>query len=109
MTNYSLVLISTIGIAIAQPFLLNAWTKVPAQWFSVEERATAVGIVIFANLVGVALGMVLTPALMASMTIPAIQLLYGGIAAVSAVIIRDTGTGKTGHTALPGWARGDGR
>ena len=28
--NYSLVCWSTIGIAIAQPFLLNAWTKVPA-------------------------------------------------------------------------------
>jgi MFS family permease len=41
-TNYTLVLLSTIGIAIAQPFLLNAWTKVPAQWFSIEERATAV-------------------------------------------------------------------
>jgi MFS family permease len=84
--NYSLVLISTIGIAVAQPFLLNAWTKVPAQWFSVEERATAVGIVIFANLLGVALGMVLTPVLMGSLTIPSIQLLYGVIAAVSAVL-----------------------
>ena len=41
--NYTLVLISTIGLAVAQPFLLNAWTKVPAQWFSIEERATAVG------------------------------------------------------------------
>ena len=28
--NYALVLLSTVGIAIAQPFLLNAWPKVPA-------------------------------------------------------------------------------
>ncbi len=35
--NYTLVLLSTIGIAIAQPFLLNAWTKVPANWFSIER------------------------------------------------------------------------
>ncbi|MGB8252936.1 MAG: MFS transporter [Anaerolineaceae bacterium] len=84
--NYTLVLISTIGIAVAQPFLLNAWTKVPAQWFSVEERATAVGIITFANLVGTGLGMVLTPALMSSMPIPNIQLLYGVIAAISAVL-----------------------
>ncbi len=41
--NYSLVLWSTVGIAAAQPFLLNAWTKVPANWFAIEERATAVG------------------------------------------------------------------
>src|SRR5215210_4858440 len=31
--NYTLVLASTIALAIAQPFLLNAWTKVPANWF----------------------------------------------------------------------------
>jgi sugar phosphate permease len=59
--NYSLVLLSTIGIAIAQPFLLNAWTKVPARWFSLDERATAVGLVTLSNLVGTGLGMILTP------------------------------------------------
>src|SRR5512145_167428 len=82
--NYTLVLWSTIGIAIAQPFLLNAWTKVPAQWFSINERATSVGLVTLASLVGTALGMVLTPLLTGSMTIPNVQLLYGGIAAFSA-------------------------
>jgi MFS family permease len=84
--NYTLVLWSTIGIAVAQPFLLNAWTKVPANWFGVEERATAVGLVTLANLVGTALGMVLTPILLESMPIPTIQLLYGGLAALSAVL-----------------------
>src|SRR5690349_19161481 len=34
--NYPLVLIGTIAIAIAQPFLLNAWTKLPANWFAVH-------------------------------------------------------------------------
>ena len=85
-TNYALVMISTIGVAIAQPFLLNAWTKVPAQWFSIEERATAVGLVTLANLVGTALGMVLTPILIERMPIPSVQLLYGGFAAFSAVL-----------------------
>ncbi|MBI5567180.1 MAG: MFS transporter [Chloroflexi bacterium] len=84
--DYTLVLISTIGLAIAQPFLLNAWTKVPAQWFSIEERATAVGLVTLANLVGTALGMVLTPMLIETMSIPSVQLIYGGLAAVSAVL-----------------------
>ena len=36
--NYTLVLIGSIGIAIGQPFLMNAWTKVPANWFSIDER-----------------------------------------------------------------------
>ncbi len=85
-TSYSLVLWSTIGIAAAQPFLLNAWTKVPANWFAIEERATAVGLVTLANLVGTALGMVLTPLLTATISIPTVQLIYGGIAAFSSVL-----------------------
>ena len=84
--NYSLVLWSTIGIAAAQPFLLNAWTKVPANWFAVEERATAVGLVTLANLLGVALGMVLTPMFVESLSIPTLQLIYGGFAAFSAIL-----------------------
>lgn len=84
--SYSLVLWSTVGIAAAQPFLLNAWTKVPANWFSIEERATAVGLVTLANLVGTALGMVLTPILTETMSIPNVQLIYGGLAAFSAVL-----------------------
>lgn len=85
-TNYTLVLLSTIGIAAAQPFLLNAWTKVPANWFAIEERATAVGIVTLGNLIGTALGLVLTPILFETMSIPTIQLIYGGVAAFSAVL-----------------------
>jgi MFS family permease len=84
--NYPVVLWSTVGIAIAQPFLLNAWTKVPANWFSIDERATAVGLVTLSSLVGTALGMVLTPILTSDMPIPTVQLIYGGITAFSAVL-----------------------
>ncbi|HOU14816.1 MAG TPA: MFS transporter [Anaerolineae bacterium] len=84
--NYALALWSTIGIAVAQPFLLNAWTKMPANWFAIEERATVVGLVTLANLIGTALGMVLTPILVEQMDIPAVQLIYGGLAAFSAVL-----------------------
>jgi MFS family permease len=84
--NYALVLASTIGIAIGQPFLMNSWTKVPAQWFSINERATAVGLVTLANLVGTALGMLLTPILSEQFSIPTVQLIFGGVAAIGAVL-----------------------
>jgi len=84
--NYTMVLWSTIGIAVAQPFLLNAWTKVPANWFAIEERATAVGLVTLANLVGTALGMLLTPILIESLTIPNVQLIFGVITAFSSLL-----------------------
>ncbi|UCG23931.1 MAG: MFS transporter, partial [Chloroflexota bacterium] len=83
--SYALVLISSIGIAIAQPFLLNAWTTVPAKWFSIESRATAVGLVTLANLVGTGVGLALTPVLIESMPIATVQLIYGALAAISAV------------------------
>jgi MFS family permease len=82
--SYPLVLLATIGIAVAQPLLLNAWTKVAANWFATEERATAVGLTTVANLVGTAIGMVLPPLLIDSMSLSSIQLGYGVLAAVSA-------------------------
>jgi MFS family permease len=85
-TGYSLVLLSTIGIAVAQPFLLNAWTTVPAKWFPAESRATAVGLVTLANLIGTALGMVLTPVLIETMSISTVQLIYGSLAALSSIL-----------------------
>jgi len=84
--NYGFVLASTIGIAIAQPFMLNSWTKMPALWFGHKERATVVGLVTLASLVGTALGMVLTPELVKTMTIDQVQLLYGVIAAFSTML-----------------------
>jgi MFS family permease len=83
--NYNLVLVATIGIAIGQPFLMNSWTKVPANWFSIDERATAVGLVTLANLVGTALGMLLTPILTERLPIPTVQLIFGGVAALAAL------------------------
>jgi cyanate permease len=65
---------------------MNAWTKVPANWFSVDERATAVGLITLANLVGTALGMVLTPILTEQLPIPTVQLIYGGVSAFFALL-----------------------
>lgn len=84
--NYPLVLGSTIGIAVAQPFLLNAWTTVPAKWFPVGNRATMVGLVTLSSLVGTVLGMVLTPLLTESLSIAQVQLIYGGVAAFSSLL-----------------------
>ena len=85
-SNYSIVLWSTVGIAIAQPFLLNAWTTVPAKWFAVKERATMVGLITLSSLVGTGIGMVVTPILVENnMPISTIQLIYGGITALSSL------------------------
>ncbi len=82
--DYTLALLATMGIAAAQPFLLNSWTTMGSHWFPVRQRATAVGLITLANLVGTGIGMVLTPVLIESMPIDRVQLLYGVFAAVAA-------------------------
>lgn len=85
--NYTLVLISTIGIAISQPFLMNSWTTVPARWFEKEFRATAVGLVTLSGLLGVAVSMILTPVLLEALgNLATLQMVYGIVAAVSTVL-----------------------
>ncbi len=101
--SYPLVLAASIGIAAAQPLLLNAWTTVPARWFPREERATAVGLVTFANLVGTGIGFALTPALIEIRPIPTVQLAYGAVVTASAVLFlalaREAPAGSAGPEA----------
>jgi MFS family permease len=60
-SSYSLVLVSQIGIAVGQPFILNAITKLAARWFPMGERATASGLGTLAMYFGILLGLLLTP------------------------------------------------
>ena len=84
--DYNWVLVATLGVAIAQPFLLNAISTVAAKWFPIEERATAAGLVIVASFIGVALGQELSPGLMTASGIPAMLMVYGVVTALSALI-----------------------
>jgi MFS family permease len=84
-SNYTLVLLCTVGIAVAQPFLLNSWTKMPANWFAPGERATAVGLTTLASMLGVGAGLALSPILIGFMSIGRMELIYGVVAAVGAV------------------------
>lgn len=85
-SSFALAFAATIGMAAAQPFLLNTWTKISALWFPSGERATAVGLLTLSNLVGTAIGTVLTPVLAAAMPIPRVQLYYGVAAAAAALV-----------------------
>ena len=83
--NYSLVLISQIGIAIGQPFILNAVTKVAARWFPLQERATATGLGSLAMYLGIVLGLALTPYLVIRSSIDNVLLIYGIVSVIAAI------------------------
>jgi len=84
--NYTIVLIAQIGIAIGQPFILNAVTTVAARWFPVRERATAAGLGSLAMYLGILVALVLTPYLTIQSQIPGMLLIYG-IASMIAVVV----------------------
>jgi MFS family permease len=84
--SYALTVAGTVGIALAQPLFLNAWTKVAAHWFAEGERATAVGLVTLANLLGIAAGMLASPALATALSIGATQYVYAAAAVLSALV-----------------------
>jgi MFS family permease len=85
-THYSWVLFSTLGLAVAQPFLMNAISTVAAKWFPIQERATASGLVMVAMFIGIAIGQVTSPLLMLAYSIPTMMLIFGIATAVSAVL-----------------------
>lgn len=84
--NYTFVLLAQIGIAIGQPFILNAITSVSARWFPINERATAAGLGSLAMYIGIALGLVLTPYLTIQSTIGGMLIIYGIISMVAVVV-----------------------
>lgn len=75
--DYNWLLISQVGIAIGQPFLLNAITKVAARWFPIGERATASGLGTLAMYIGILGGMMLTPYLVLRSGISNMLYTYG--------------------------------
>jgi MFS family permease len=84
--DFTWVIISQVGIAIGQPFLLNAMTTVAARWFPMRERATASGLGSLSMYFGIILGMSLTPFLVVHSGIKEMLLSYGIVSAIAAAV-----------------------
>lgn len=85
-TNYMMAIVGSIGISIGQPFLLNAFTKFAAVWFPPKQRATITGVIFLALFLGIGLGEVLGPGLVATYGFDGMQLIYGIASAISALL-----------------------
>ncbi|NQU28381.1 MAG: MFS transporter [Candidatus Marinimicrobia bacterium] len=90
--SYTMVVIAQVGLAIAQPFIINAATKVAGVWFPIRERATAVGIATLAQFLGIVLVMILTPSMVVetadgSFTIYSMLMTYGIITVIGAGLL----------------------
>jgi len=85
-SSYTLVLISQIGIAIGQPFILNAVTTVAARWFPIQERATASGLGSLSMYLGIIVGLALTPYLAIQWGIGSLLVIYGIVSVIAGVV-----------------------
>jgi MFS family permease len=85
-SSYPLVLVAQIGIAVGQPFILNAVTTVAARWFPVRERATASGLGSLAMYLGIFLGLGLTPFLTIHFQISGMLVAYGIVSVAAALV-----------------------
>ena len=92
-SNLQMVLVSQFALAAGQPFVLNAITKVAATWFPARERATANGLPVLAQFVGIIIAFLLSPLLLkqtvvggaASYNIGHIVVFYGYASLIGAI------------------------
>ena len=90
--SYLMVMVCQTGLAVAQPFIINAVTKVAGRWFPLQERATAVGIATLFQFIGIIIAMIATPMMIApgsdgSYQIQWMLLVYGVASFVCAVVL----------------------
>jgi len=59
--SFTAQIIFQMGLAVSQPFILNALTALTARWFPLEERGTAAGLGTLAQFLGIIIVMMVTP------------------------------------------------
>eukprot|EP00735_Rhodelphis_limneticus_P012634 TRINITY_DN5950_c0_g1::TRINITY_DN5950_c0_g1_i1::g.9952::m.9952 TRINITY_DN5950_c0_g1::TRINITY_DN5950_c0_g1_i1::g.9952 ORF type:complete len:434 (+),score=78.02,sp/Q28FF3/MFS7A_XENTR/38.46/4e-92,MFS_1/PF07690.11/3.6e-31,MFS_1/PF07690.11/1.9e+03,MFS_2/PF13347.1/4.3e-07,MFS_2/PF13347.1/4.6e+02,Nodulin-like/PF06813.8/0.00011,Nodulin-like/PF06813.8/3.9,OATP/PF03137.15/19,OATP/PF03137.15/0.0023,SPC25/PF06703.6/0.063,NADH_oxidored/PF08040.6/15,NADH_oxidored/PF08040.6/30 TRINITY_DN5950_c0_g1_i1:108-1409( len=85
-TELGVLFLGQILAACAQPFILNAPTKLAAVWFGETERATANTIASISNPVGIAVASVLSPMIVHDPDeIPTMHLIYAVVGTVGGI------------------------
>jgi len=99
--SFTAVVTAQVGLAIAQPFILNAVTAVSVRWFPLRERGMAAGFSALAQYLGIVIAMLVTPMMVGSdpaepgygTGFESMLLIYGwltfGVAVVTLVLLRE--------------------
>jgi MFS family permease len=75
--SYTMLLVSQIGIAAGQPFVLNGVTKLVVNWFPPREEATAVGLGSLSMFAGMMISLGATPLLVQSLGFETMEIKTG--------------------------------
>lgn len=106
--SFAVLLVAQIGIAVAQPFIMNAITKLVADWFEPERGAIANGVGTIGMFLGMAVAMGATPLLTDAYGLRAAMCVFAGVAVVAALVFlragreRGAGAASSRITAFEG-------
>jgi predicted MFS family arabinose efflux permease len=84
--SYMILLISQLGIAVGQPFIINGITKLAITWFPKKEEATAIGLGSLAMFIGMIVGLGLTPVIVESLGFELMLIIYGVLGALGILL-----------------------
>lgn len=77
--NYTMVLLSSVLIAFAQPLIGNAATRVSAVWFPVATRGVITSVIFLSQFIGMLLALAITPFVVTRYEIKGMMMIYGVI------------------------------
>jgi len=80
--SFWVLLAGQIGIAVAQPLVVNGVSKLVSDWFSPEQGAIATGLATMGMFIGMAAGMAASPAVMEALGLRGTMVVFAVITAV---------------------------
>ncbi len=85
-TNFMIVLVCQIIIAIGQPFVLNSFTKVAGNWFAEKDKALATGLGTMSMLLGIVIAMFLAGPVYAALGLYWLGMIFGILSLLSMIL-----------------------
>jgi predicted MFS family arabinose efflux permease len=84
--SFAALLLLTIGLLLPQPFLINAVADVVNRHFPREDTATATGLGTMAIFLGITVGLIATPPLVAAVGVRGSQIVYAALSVVTLAV-----------------------
>ncbi len=84
--SYSWILAGQIGIAIAQPFIVNSGAKLASVWFNKNEEALANGFASMAMFLGMIAALIITPIIIQFMDLFRVIAIYDGATVAGSIL-----------------------
>ncbi len=84
--SYAWILAGQIGIAIAQPFIVNSGAKLASVWFNKNEEAIANGFASMAMFIGMIAALVITPIIIKSISLFHVIAIYDGVTILGSLL-----------------------